>query len=287
MILVVHNAKSGRRNSLPDIKQALKKHGLQAEYIAITAPHAHRTIAKMTKSKNTIIVAAGGDGTVSTVAEKVQGTPARLGIIPTGTLNHFAKELDIPLNVSEAAKLLQTPKSTLVDLGSVNGHTFINNSSIGWYPRALHTRDELGDRVGKWPAMLMGSLRAILRPRHYRVELVVDGQPHTYRTPFVFIGNNAYKRAQIGLGRRQSLQDGQLAIYVVKAQSLWGIVRMLVHGLFTRRVRSRDFAIHRATQCTIRTGHHHLNVATDGEVQRLSTPLHYQSQPKTLRVIVP
>ena len=288
MILVVHNAKSGQQSSLPAIKQAMQAHGLQAEYIAISTGGLRRKVMDFTKHKDAIVVAAGGDGTVGAVAEMIQGTQTKLGILPAGTLNHFARELNVPLDIAEAAATLKTGRTESVDVASVNDHVFINNSSIGWYPRSLHARDELEGKIGKWPAALAGSLRAAARPRRYHVELVVDGRTHTYRTPFVFIGNNAYKRDPTGLGQRKSLQEGQLAIYVVKAQSALGILRMLGHAVLTRKVRSQDFAIHTATECTIHTKRHRqLSVATDGEVMRLNTPLLYRTHAKALRVIVP
>lgn len=289
MILVVHNTKSGQESSLTDIKQAMQAHGLDAKYVAITERGVRRKVTNFAKQKDAIVVAAGGDGTVSAVAEFIQGTHAALAVIPAGTLNHFAKELNVPLDISEAVGVIKGAKITLVDTATVNKHVFINNSSIGWYPRSLHARDELEGKLGKWPAAFFGSLRAILNPRRYRVELVVDGQNHVYRTPFVFVGNNEYSRTPGGgLGQRTSLQGGQIAIYVVKAQSFIGVVRMLGHGLLTSKSRSQDYAIHLASECTIHTKRHrHLSVATDGEVQKLRTPLEYRSRPKALRVVTP
>lgn len=286
-MLVVYNSSSGGADSLQEIKDAMQAAGLEAEYIAISARGMRSKVATAAQ-KGTTVVAAGGDGTVSAVAGVIRGTKSSLGVIPAGTLNHFAKELNIPVDITQAVDLLGKGKSTSVDVATVNDRTFINNSSIGWYPRSLHARDELEGKLGKWPAALYGSLRAALRPRRYHVELLVDGQKHTYRTPFVFIGNNAYQRTAIGLGQRESLQDGQLAIYVVKAQSAFGVMRMLMHGLFTRRLRTQDFAIYHTSDCVIRTKHHRqLSVATDGEVQPLNTPLQYRSEHKALRVIAP
>lgn len=289
MILVVHNTKSGQESSLADIKNAMRTHSLEAKYVAISDNGVRRKVTNFAKQKDAMVVAAGGDGTVSAVAEFIQGTHATLAVIPAGTLNHFAKELNIPLEIEDAVGVIKRAKTKLVDSATVNKHVFINNSSIGWYPRSLHARDELEGKLGKWPAALFGSLRVILRPRRYRVELIVDGRSHIYRTPFVFIGNNEYDRTPGGgLGQRKSLNGGQIAIYVVKAQSFIGVLRMLGHGLLTSKSRSQDFAIHLASKCVIHTKRHHrLSVATDGEVQKLRTPLEYRSRPKALRVIAP
>jgi diacylglycerol kinase family enzyme len=82
-----------------------------------------------------IVVAGGGDGTISTVASVVAGTNVALGVLPIGTLNHFAKDLHIPLNPAEAAQTVISGRTIPVDVGDLNGRTFINNASIGLYPR--------------------------------------------------------------------------------------------------------------------------------------------------------
>ncbi len=287
MILIVHNASSGKQDSLQLLKDAVSEHNIEADFVAISDRSMKRKVAEAAK-KGLVVAAAGGDGTVSAVAGIIAGTKAKLGVIPAGTLNHFAKELNIPLDLKQAVATLASKKVTEVDIATVNDQSFINNSSIGWYPRSLRARGEVERKIGKWPAALYGSLRSALRPHRYHVDLLVDGQKHTYGTPFVFVGNNAYHRSPAELGKRKSLQEGQLAIYVVKTQSAFGILRMLAAALLTRKHRTQDFAIYHASECVIRTKHHRrLNVATDGEVQRLSTPLQYRSQPKALRVITP
>lgn len=287
-IIVVYNPSSGASDSFKEIQSAFVALKVTPEYIPITTNQLHDKLRAAASKRETTIVAAGGDGTINGVVHAVIGTQCKLGIIPVGTLNHFARELNIPLDIPGAVQTILTGKMVHVDAATVNHRSFVNNSSIGWYPRSLRTRDELGERIGKWPAAVVGSAKAMIRPRRYHVELTIDGQKHTYRTPFVFVGNNAYKRGEPGVGQRETLRGGRVAIYVVKAQSVIGIIRMLFHGLFTRRHRTQDFAIYYASECTIRTRHHRrLNVACDGEVTSLRTPLRYRSAPEALRVITP
>jgi YegS/Rv2252/BmrU family lipid kinase len=287
-IVVVYNPSSGASDSFKEIQAAFADLKVAPEYIPITTNRLHDKLRTAASKKGTTIVAAGGDGTINGVVHAVIGTKCKLGIIPVGTLNHFARELNVPLDIPGAVQTILKGKTVRVDAAAVNDRSFVNNSSIGWYPRSLRTRDELGDRIGKWPAALVGSVKAMIRPRRYHVELTIDGQKHTYRTPFVFVGNNAYKRGEPGVGQRETLHGGQVAIYVVKAQSITGIVRMLFHGLLTRKHRTQDFAIYYTSECTIQTRHHRrLNVACDGEVTSLRTPLHYKSVPEALDVITP
>ena len=112
-----------------------------------------------------MIVAAGGDGTVSAVAANVAGTGIPLGVLPLGTLNHFARDLGLPFDVEEAVRVLKSGRAIAVDTGEVNGHTFMNNSSIGLYPRLVRYRNQQQHRLGrgKWSALLRATLTVLHR----------------------------------------------------------------------------------------------------------------------------
>lgn len=278
--LVIYNPKSGSAN-LEALRSAISKVGIAADFMPISA----RNIAAGISSAQ-LVIAAGGDGTINAVASHLIGTNKTLGILPAGTLNHFAKELQIPLDLGQAANIIAKGATRQVDAGHVNGHTFINNSSIGLYPRSLRVREEHQKTIGKWPAAIVGMLHGLFNSRHYHVELLVDGKRHTFRTPFVFIGNNEYKRSGAQLGTRRSLDSGTLAVYIIKATHPLKTVYALVRMFMTRKYRTRDFAVHVTDSCTIRTRHNkRLNIACDGEVFTTHTPLHFKSQHKALRVI--
>ena len=89
------------------------------------------------------VVAGGGDGTVGSVAGALAGTDRPLGVLPLGTLNHFAKDLRIPLGLEEAARNVCEGREARVDVGEVNGQVFVNNSSLGLYPRIVRRRERL------------------------------------------------------------------------------------------------------------------------------------------------
>ncbi len=152
-------------------------------------------------SRGDTLVAAGGDGTVNAVAAVAVETGATLGVLPAGTLNHFAKDLRIPLDPAEAVDTIVAGHVQMVDVGEVNGRIFVNNSSIGIYPRMVWERDG-EQRRGRRKAVAFGI--AMLRTwRNYRTfagRLLIDGTPHVVRTPFVFIGNNEYVAEGIPAG---------------------------------------------------------------------------------------
>src|SRR5688572_21398888 len=176
------------------------------------------------------IVAAGGDGTVSAVAAGLVGTDVPLAVIPLGTLNHFSKDLGIR-DLESAIAAIAAGHTKRVDVGEVNGKTFINNSSIGLYPEMVIQRDRLRKR-SKWLAVLRASLRTLLRFPLLHVAIALANTVMSARVPFVMIGNNEYAIGVRELGSRERLDAGQLSVYTIRATSRWRMFASMIHALF-------------------------------------------------------
>ena len=287
-ITVIYNPSSGKNNNLDEIKAAFANHGVQPTYLPITSKLLHRHIKGELAKRGAVVVAAGGDGTVNGVAALVQGTKLKFGVIPSGTLNHFAKDIGLPLDAGEAVKVILNGNTKQIDAAMVNKQLFINNSSIGLYPQSLRTRARFDGQIGKWPAAMLGMAKVLARPRRFRVQLHIDGKELTRRTPFVFIGNNPYDFRKPPFIRREAINKGMLGVHIIKASSAFGVIRMFAHTLFTKKRHTAEFEVHTVPAFTIATKHHRtLHVAYDGEVTQFRTPLHYTSLPGALRVIVP
>src|ERR1700682_1204909 len=144
------------------------------------------------KENSQVIVAGGGDGTVNAVANELMGSSITLGVLPLGTLNHFAKDLQIPQDLEDAARNLITGRAVPVDVGEVNGHIFLNNSSLGIYPHIVRLREEQQNKTGrnKWVAFALAFLSVLEHYSFLRVRLRVDGKELSCKTLLVFIGNN-------------------------------------------------------------------------------------------------
>ena len=287
-VTVIYNPKSGTTGGLDDIKKAFAAQDIQPTYLPVTSKLLHRQLKTELTNPRAIIVAAGGDGTVSTVASFVHGSKAKLGIIPSGTLNHFAKDAGIPLGIEEAVKLVAHGSAKKVDAAMVNKKIFVNNASIGLYPLSLRTRAQYDGQIGKWPAALVGAIKVLAHPRRYHVELAIDGKKIVRRTPFVFIGNNSYHFNQPPFLRRPKLDTGLLSVTVVKAHSPLAVIHLFIKTLFTKKRRTAEFETYNVASFRLYTRHHRsLHVAYDGEVTTLKTPLVYTSLPGALRVIMP
>jgi YegS/Rv2252/BmrU family lipid kinase len=234
------------------------------------------------------IVAAGGDGTISSVASAVVHSNKTLGILPFGTMNHFAKDLHIPMEPEGALKTIIEGRSVRIDVGEVNGRVFINNSSLGLYPSIVREREKqqrLGR--GKWPAFVLAALAVLRRYPFLDVRLTVDGKELTTRTPFVFVGNNEYEMETLDIGGRAALDTGVLSLYVTNRTGRLGLIRLALRALFGGLRQERDFLRLTTEEVWIETKHKRLRVALDGEVTVMEPPLHYRIRKQALRVIVP
>ena len=291
-VKVIVNARSGFGD-----KVAVRRHlievfasgGIDSEVLLARDGAEVAVMAKnAAREKWTIIMAGGGDGTMNTVASYLVGTDKFLGVLPLGTLNHLAKDLGIPLDLEGAVQTVISGRATKVDVAEVDGRIFLNNSSLGLYPTIVREREKkqrLGS--GKWPAFVWAAVSALRRYPFLHVRLVAGGKKFELRTPFVFVGNNEYVMEKLNIGRRDRLNRGLLSLYVTNRTGRWGLLRLAVRALFGRLRNEKDFLALLTSEVTIETRHRRLRVAFDGEVDVMPTPLHYQSRPGVLRVMLP
>lgn len=240
----------------------------------------------------TLVVAAGGDGTVNAVANAIIGRDVHLGVLPLGTLNHFARDLGIPLDTAEALAVIIAGHTSRVDAAQVNGRTFLNNSSVGLYPRIVRLRERYKARgIEKWAVAAWATLKVTRKGRPLRVQLTADERQVTRTTPLVFIGNNEYRMAGFEAATRESVQQGTLALYVVKVHGRWQLLRLVWRILARTAQASGELAMVRTLSATIDVPDDphvtRLEVATDGEVALMDLPLEYRILPGALAVCVP
>jgi diacylglycerol kinase family enzyme len=235
-----------------------------------------------------VVVAGGGDGTINAVVSALIDTDIALGVLPLGTLNHFAKDLHIPLDLDEAVRNIGVRHIIRVDAGDVNGRVFLNNSSLGLYPDTVRDREKQQRRLGrgKWPAFVRASLMTLRRYPFLNVIICLNNEEHQRRTPFVFIGNNAYSMAGLDIGGRDRLDAGHLSLYVTHRTGRLGLLLLAFRALVGRLQEAKDFDAVAVKDVVIETRRKRLRVAVDGEVTVMETPLRYRIRPGALKVIV-
>jgi diacylglycerol kinase family enzyme len=289
-IVVIVNAGSGQGNdqALADrIAAAFRAAGGDADVRLARGGEIEAEVRRAVAERPDVIVAGGGDGTVSAVSAGLIDGDIALGVLPLGTLNHFAKDLGLPLELEAAVAHVVRGRPTRVDAGEVNGRVFVNNSSLGLYPDIVRDRERQQKRLGrgKWPALAWATLAALRRYSFMSVRLSVDGRDQHWRTPFVFVGNNAYRMEGFAIGERSGLADGVLSLYVAQRPGRLRLLELALRALLGRLRQARDFVAMSATEIVVESRHHRLRVATDGEVTVMTPPLVYRIRRASLSVM--
>lgn len=290
-VILNGGAGAGHDDATADgLREQFRQAGIEAQVVLAADGGAMASAARNALAASAdMVVAAGGDGTINAVASVVAGSGVPFGVLPLGTLNHFAKDIGMPLELEAAVRTIAAGRIRRVDVGQVNDRVFLNNSSLGLYPDIVHDRDTQRRRLGrgKWLAALWASLAALARFPFLSVRLSVDGERLARRTPFVFIGNNEYTMSGLAIGERSRLDAGVLSLYVAQRPGRLGLLRFAARALLGRLGEARDFDVLSATEMEIETRHPQVRVATDGEVTLMQTPLRYRAWPGALTVIVP
>jgi diacylglycerol kinase family enzyme len=296
-VLVVLNAQGGAvRDGSVDgegLAAMFGQAGLGAEVVFAAGAEVQRrardALAAATAGRIDAIVVGGGDGTVGAVAGVLAGSGVPLGVLPLGTLNHFAKDLGLPQDLAGAVQVIAAGRARAVDVAEVNGRVFINNSSVGLYPYMVADRDRRQSTHGrgKWPAMALAFARMLWRFPRRRLSMRTEGWAEPYRTPCLFVGNNEYGMELARLGRRQRLDSGQLWLFVAKQRSAAGLLWFALRTVFGRVDQARDFEALQADAVEIRMRASRVPVALDGEVATMRPPLRYRIRAGALRVLAP
>jgi YegS/Rv2252/BmrU family lipid kinase len=272
------------------VAEALKGAGIDAEIELLSGGDCAVRARAVAERGDALLIVGGGDGTISAAASALVGTETKLGILPLGTLNHFARDLSIPADLDEAAKLIAGGKEQRVDVAEMGDRIFINNSAIGLYPLMVVDRDLQRKRLGrsKRLAMVVASLRMLVRFNHHRLTLTIN-EERTGRvdTPLLFVGNNDYRIDFGAPGERESLDDGQLCVLVMRKKTRRGFLAASIRA-FVGRSRGDDMVrLDGVEKLRVSSHRSQLTASLDGEVVRAETPLDYRIRKRALRVIAP
>ena len=290
-VLVCVNRSSGAaarsEREAEEIRAALANAGIEGRVELLDGAAIADQAKKAAEAGAELIVVGGGDGTISAAAGALAGSGTSLGILPLGTLNHFARDLGIPMKLDEAAKVIAAGHARRVDVAEVNGRTFINNSAIGLYPLMVIDRDLQQQRLGRSKrfAMVVAALRTLARFHHDRLTLTVNDEQARLDTPLLFVGNNDY-RIDIGApGHRGSLQDGKLCVLVMRKKTRRGLIAASIRALLNRTRPDDMVRLDDVARLRVASRRTHLPISVDGEVIALTSPLDYKVRKRALKVI--
>ena len=295
-VLVLLNASAGTIQRADYDVQVFVRSGLQARGLEAEvrmaggsqiAEMAHRfAMAKSPDDKHKTLVIGGGDGTIGSAASAVAGTEVVLGVLPLGTLNHFARDLGLSNDLGAAMDTIAADHVEQIDVAEVNGMVFLNNSSIGIYPFLVNERTAQQKRLGLGKLAALGpALVRTLKASSWKRVRISIGNERSQKTLCVFVGNNFYDLR--ALGHRGNLTSGELCVYVVKPQSWLGLALLPFKAVLGLIDPVRDVELFRVQTLEIKSRRRHLRIAVDGETIKAIPPLQYRIRPRSLRVIAP
>jgi diacylglycerol kinase family enzyme len=291
IIVIVNRGGGSAAGAEERIREAFDGTGIEAEVRVVEPGELGRHCAEVAEAKGVdALVAAGGDGTVSTAAGAVADTGLPLGVLPMGTFNHFARDAGIPLDLKEAAAAIAAGRTRWVDAAEVNGRLFVNNSAVGLYPMLVRTREAQQRQLGrtKRRAMLVAAARALWRFSSRRLTLRFAGMKAPIETPLLFVGNNKYETGLLSLGQRAAIDRGELCLYAPLARSRLGFAWLSLRAVLGRPDRQDDFlTVEGIEEAEIDSNRRSLLVAVDGEAMPMETPLKYRIRKGAVKLIVP
>jgi diacylglycerol kinase family enzyme len=291
---VIVNRNGGAAASAGDalgdmLAEAFDKAGAEIELQMVDGDNVFEAVKKAAQGGVRVVV-AGGDGTMACAAQALKDVDAELALLPLGTLNHLARDLGVPNDIAAAADLATHGGASAIDVGEVNGHRFVNNASIGLYPFMVRNRDDQRDRRNwpKWLATVPATWAALARLPHHRLRIDMGAGLQNMVTPLLFVGNNPYGLEAGRVGTRPSLTDGKLSVYAVARRSRKGLIWFALRTLLGKADRATDFvAIGDCEELTVHSSGRSIEIALDGEVQRLDSPLRFRAIPGGLTVVMP
>jgi undecaprenyl-diphosphatase len=275
--VVLVNPESGPGDHVAELRDLFS----HQEFLVVSEPDRVASAVRSAIDRGAAFVGvAGGDGTIRGVAEQLVDTSVPLLVIPAGTRNHFAKDLGIE-DFSAAAAAVHGVV-TEVDVGCVNGKYFVNNSSIGVYPKIVVRREAHQTRLPKRIASVVAAWEQLRHGRRVKVE--IEGVP--LMAWMVFVGNGPYGDGILDLADRESLSKHILDLRIVRADRPLARLRVIAALALGRLARSPLIEQRECQSVEVNVrDRKSVEVALDGEVEELELPLRYESLPGALKVL--
>lgn len=298
---IILNAGSGHAETAMQrriIEEELVRAGRPFELMVVESPDELQPLAEQVVARamrdGAIVVAAGGDGTINTVARAALGSGCPFGVLPQGTFNYFARTHGISQDLAQAVRSLLTARLQPVQVGRLNDRIFLVNASIGLYPTLLEQREQDKNRFGRSRVVaILSAIKTLLGFRkQLTVQLDVAERPEKVRTATLFVGNNALQMEQVGIDpARWGVEDGRLVAVAPTVVGKLALLGLLLRGAFGRLGRAADLVLFSFRRMTVRQHAWYpkrtVKVALDGEVMRMKPPLVFEVVEDQLLLLVP
>lgn len=271
------------------LRRRFESHGVSPRLHYTSGDQVQAAVRELANSGAESLVVGGGDGTIGGAVDVMARTDINLGVLPLGTLNHFAKDLGIGEDVDTAIQTIAAGNIRAVDYATVNGRAFVNNCSLGAYPAAVRRREWLRDLHGyrKWSAMSLAMFEVLRNLKRFPAEIICDGERRLRRTPLILVSNNRYAGTIFSKNLRPQLDAGRLWIYSVRVHRIMPVLRLGAMALLGKLDAAEEFELWPAREAQITLPGKTITLAIDGEITQAEVPLQIQIHPRVLRVFAP
>lgn len=242
------------------------------------------------RSPAAVLVAAGGDGTATALAQVAVETGKTLAVLPLGTANLLARDLTLPLVLDDWFTAFPSMTQRRIDVGEVNGQIFLHKVVIGAVPGIAAVREQIRghDGLAAKLAFLSHAIRRLARLRRFAVEISTrNGEPHMERVQSIAIANNDYDEGPGKVFARSRLDAGTLSLYLIRHLSVGDAVRLGLRMVMGSWKHDDIIEMENVSSVTLRTSSRRLRAMVDGEVGFLQSPLTFRSRPLALFVLTP
>ena len=291
--IVILNSRSGKGSKV-DLRQTLRSMattlGVTCDIMSVQDPsQVMEAAGKAAGSNYDVVIVGGGDGTINAVAGELVGTGKRLGVLPLGTFNYFARDVGVPTDLEEAFRTCFEGETRSVTVGEVNGRVFLNNASIGLYPFILAWREQTYRRWGRNRFLAYWSmLTALLRVRvNMKLTITSNGNRQIVRTPLLFVARNASQLEEFRVPGVRCVSEDGFSVYALRAVGKLGLLRVAWHTLAGKLQPHYDFEMVCTNALRVESRRMLRTVAVDGERVKMLAPLEFRVREAALSILVP
>lgn len=240
-------------------------------------------VERATARHETIIV-AGGDGTIRGAARALIALGRPVGVLPLGTANDLARGLGIPTDLVEAAAIIASGKTQLIDVAAANGELFFNSAGIGLGPALTKEMDSKEKTALGVLAYLKALMRAAGKHPSFSADIECDGRRCRLRVMQVTVANGRYYGGGMTASREARLDDSMLDLLAIKAFGLSKLLKLAPKLRWGLSMPVAEIVTERARHIQVGT-RRRMQVTTDGELTTW-TPVTFEVKPRALRVLV-
>jgi len=289
-VLVLINPKSGSGNPYRFIS-AIEKvwdtpgHDICFQFSQSSEDGVGKAKRATERGTDTILV-VGGDGMVNSIGCELVGTNVRLGVIPAGSGNGFARHFNIPLAPDAAAKALLDGHTQRIDVGKANDRLFFVTCSMAWDGALVEGFEKLGFRGGLAPYILAGAQQLLeYKAQPFRVE--IDGEQIEFKHPLIFtVANLSQFGSDVLVAPDAKADSGNLELVAIEKNDM-PLVMSQIHRFIEKTFHHHPLVTNRRFKTMTVQRESATPIQIDGELMKAEKNVHIEVLPGALNVIVP